>query len=107
MVLICKELVFSWNSDPVAFGFVIFEKDNWPAKVKTDVINPFTAHFPAEQRFMNYRSADQSYVSGSFYVSKTGWPSNFIVPNIEYYQDNTINQQIFSNSCIYYNIMQY
>jgi hypothetical protein len=89
------------------FGFVIFEKDNWPAKPKTDAIYPFPAHFPTVQRFLIYRSSHTSYISGSFYVSKAGWPSTFTSPDIEYYPDNTLKQQIFSNSCIYYNVMQY
>jgi len=99
--------IFNWNADPIVFGFVIFEKDNWPAKPKTDAIYPFPAHFPTVQRFLIYRSSHTSYISGSFYVSKAGWPANFIAPIIDYYPDNTIKEQIFSNSCIYYNVMQY
>lgn len=97
----------NWFSQPVIYWYVIFEKDNWPTGVQTDAGRPFLGNGISSQRFWSYRSADPSYFSGSFYVSRTGLPSTYSKPNVTFYPDNSLREVVEENSCIKFNIIQY
>lgn len=97
----------NWNYHPITYYYVIFERDNWPAKIRVKDVTPFFAHFPNDYRLMQYRSSDDCYIAGSFYASRNGWPTSLSRPNMEFYNDQTIRQVIEQNSCIKLNITQY
>ncbi len=99
--------ISNWNTKPVNYFFIIFEKDQWPTSPKTHWAPPLFAHYPTSMRQLTFRSADQPYHIGSFYASKAGWPASVTQAGTEFYPDLTLKQLWHENSCIKFNIIQY
>ncbi|MBL7738533.1 MAG: hypothetical protein JNK14_04890 [Chitinophagaceae bacterium] len=56
----------NYYSDPICFGYVIFERDNWPTGLKTHYVNlPSAADQHAH--YLTYRSKDDNYSVGTIY----------------------------------------
>ncbi len=56
----------NFYSDPVWFGYVIFERDNWPTGLRTHHVNIPSAPVTTP-RYWTYRSADDYYSIGTIY----------------------------------------
>lgn len=53
-------------TDEIIYVYAIFEQDSWPIGVYTEIV-PLAA--PNTQRYVVYRSADPSYITGKIFVN--------------------------------------
>lgn len=83
--------VDNFNTKPIIFQYVIFEKDNWPTGERTRAHFPYNGESPYlnQSALFTFRSADDEYFLGSFYANKSGMTTNII--------SNTSNKTYTSN----------
>jgi len=101
--------VSDYVTKPIIYGYVIFESDNWPAKLRNKDFKPFEPNGINDVRFLPYRSGDGEYYGGYFHSRNDGWTPGYVsTQNVVYYNTNyTLKQFKENNSGIKYNIIQY
>lgn len=72
-----------FNTDEIIMVYAIFEQDNWPTGIKTDMV-PLA--IPNAYIYPKYRSADQSYITGRLFVNTDNgnfspYAGNFVCDN--------------------------
>lgn len=102
--------VNDFNTKPIIFQYVIFERDLWPTGTVTQVHNPYSGTSDTQnlQAFFTFRSADDEYIISSFYANKAGVISTSPSLNDKVYNSNGfMTTYNVNNDGIKFNVVNY